>query len=117
MAEKSREIERKTCPQEKLFSDRCWATRPAVDKVCDNLEKSFPNHNVDQPIEVRVLDHPQSAHYEQPYSSPQGFKRVLSIRSSIRSRKGKCRESSLKKVESLRADPLHDSPEASPETV
>ncbi|KAH9458405.1 hypothetical protein Pst134EB_010706 [Puccinia striiformis f. sp. tritici] len=114
MAEKSREIERKTCPQEKLFSDRCWATRPAVDKVCDNLEKSFPNHNVDQPIEVRVLDHPQSAHYEQPYSSPQGFKRVLSIRSSIRSRKGKCRESSLKKVESLRADPLHDSPEASP---
>jgi hypothetical protein len=31
-------------------SDDLWAVRPSVDRVYDNLEKYFPNHDLDKPI-------------------------------------------------------------------
>jgi hypothetical protein len=68
-------------------SDQCW-TRPAIEKVYyNNLEKFFPHHNKDPPIEVCILTRQERDPQGQPVSSPQRVKRVLSIRSSVRTRR------------------------------
>ncbi|EFP84145.2 STE protein kinase [Puccinia graminis f. sp. tritici CRL 75-36-700-3] len=112
--QRSEEGVSKTRSEEKLFPDRGWATRPAVEKVCDNLEKSFPNHNIDQPIEIRILKHPETSHQSQQDSSFQGVKRVLSIRSSVSSRRKKRPDSTLTLLDPHPAD--HHLPDSSAES-
>ncbi|PLW13245.1 hypothetical protein PCANC_18005, partial [Puccinia coronata f. sp. avenae] len=93
-------------------SDQCW-TRPAIEKVYyNNLEKFFPNHNKDSPIEVCILTRQERDPQGQPISSPQRVKRVLSIRSSVRTRRQKQRleESPPPSAEPLKCDELQFSP-------
>ncbi|OAV98942.1 STE/STE11/BCK1 protein kinase [Puccinia triticina 1-1 BBBD Race 1] len=110
---------RKARSEENIFADRrCWATRPNIEKVCDHLETSFPNHNIDQPI-VRILKHPQNSHQCQKQSSSQRVSRVLSIRSTVSSRKQRRHQPSLAPslatVDSPRATHLPESPVGSNE--
>lgn len=70
-------------------SNSGWASRPAIEKVYENLEKSFPNHDVDEPIEISVPNVPPFSRNKKMSGNTRAFSvvnRVLSIRSSVKER-------------------------------